>query len=237
MVSSITVTASKRLACCGNAQSHQTVPIAPGGLASLCRVAQAILENDIGQDWPVRRNKGSLTLQDPLDSRDVVTIFTDYGNRLALRAGRHLHNDPVVVAIAVCAQPASIADAIRDSLHARFRDNYLDPRNRDTEWHIMPNPHHFDMVFLSPGPCEVSDEALLAELVVAAEQLQEGGSVSLSELCHGAGWGEDGARSELADVRQAGAGASPPRARWDEAYAEMAASGDDVRVSDSGPGW
>jgi len=176
-------------------EHHKTEPIRKQDMRQLYLVANTIAKKYINIDyWILRINKGSLTLQNKpekpeisrkrADFHEVITVFKDYENKLAKKCNLNIHDDPVVVAIELCPQPAFIRKNIREELKQRGDDHYIDGK----EFHIAPKQqgpdrteHRYDILFLRKGACE-KEFAENYEMFREKFGLAEGTEISVSDL-------------------------------------------------------
>ncbi len=161
--------------CNKNPYWYQTEPIRNNDWMDVAIIAIYILENFIQSNWILNKNKGSLTIQNPSDSKEVVTIFKDYGKKLSREAGLNNNREHFVVGIEICPQVKIIRDVIRDELRRMYGKNYLDGK----EYYIKPNQkHHFDLIIIPFGKCEIINKCLVEEIL----EHPVGSKLNISEL-------------------------------------------------------
>lgn len=176
----------KTYSCAVKPRAHQTVAIRnTSDLQQLCDIATALASDYLSLNWIARKNEGVVTLKNPMDRTEVIHVFKDYDNKLALQNGLNLHTDPVAVAVTLCEQPALARRLMRDELRRKFQDRYLDPGDsRYSEYYLLPpqpQPSHFDIMFLSEGPCPF-DEQIANALSALFAAKGNGAETSLSEI-------------------------------------------------------
>ncbi len=155
-------------------KSRQTTAIldfGPGAAHRLGMVAAVIREHFLNDDWDFRVRRGSLTFQHKQHLHQVVKVFIDKKNRLAESYNLSLHQDPIVIGIELATFPPYIRSVIRKDLRSRF-PLYIEPKSGTDKLRIQPiTNHHYDVLFLSEGPCPYEvDSALVEKLVIEIEQ-------------------------------------------------------------------
>lgn len=166
-------------ACNINPEYFKTEAVRNNDWKKLCRVIVYILQVYIRKDWVIRKNKGSITIQNPNDPKEVVTVLIDYGNRLSRKVGIKTYDDPVAVMVEICPQPEIFKVLLREKLENLFGNNYL----KGEEYYIAPNrEHHFDVVILPPGVCKDIDGAAYDRLLGIFSRREIGSEVRAGEI-------------------------------------------------------
>jgi len=150
----------------------QTKPLRPADRRPIATVVAIIEKHFIEKGrWCFFPRKGSVTLQHCQDKHQVIKVFVDCGNDLSDKTGLHLHDDPIVVGVELTPLAPYVREVVRDSLRRDFM-YYVDPRQQGcSKWWLQPiGDHFYDLIFMTPGDCELScSEARVDELVAQME--------------------------------------------------------------------
>lgn len=145
-------------------KSYQTQPLRAADAHVLAKAVCYLDDQHVNlRHYGLKCWRGSLTLQQERDAREVIKIFFDDDDRLPGSVGR-----PLVFGFEFTGLRPQAIEAARMGLAASFGSAYLDPRVPGFEKHgLSPNSreHFYDLAIVrGVAEYEVADPTMLARL-------------------------------------------------------------------------